>query len=175
MAASAMAGQQMEIMGVRVRPQRRTESVAARNRELFEAQQRARRGPTPEVFFAKHIDNSRIVKADDPERRREMRTFTGVMSVLFLLVMVYVWQHFSAIEIGYHVETQKQQVEQLREENRQLRLSEAQLTEPGRIDRVARQLGLNEPQPGQVVRPEGGSPNAAVLAQANTSAIPAVQ
>ena len=171
MAASAMAGQQMEMMGSRVKTQSRGQSVTARNRELFETQQRARRGPTPEVFFTKHIDNSRIVKADDPERRREMRTFTAVMSVLFVLVMVYVWQHFSAIEIGYHVEAQKIQVEQLREQNRQLRLSEAQLTEPGRIDRVARQLGLNEPQPGQVVRPEGGDANAPVLAQAGSPVV----
>ncbi len=175
MAASAMAGQQMEMMGSRVQPQRRAESLTARNRELFETQRRARRGPTPEVFFAKHIDNSRIVKADDPERRREMRTFTAVMSVLFLLVMVYVWQHFSAIEIGYHVEAQKQQVEQLREQNRQLRLSEAQLTDPNRIDRIAKRLGLYEPQPGQVVRPEGGDPNAAVLAQANTPGMQVAQ
>src|SRR5713226_3611347 len=174
MAATAIAGQQMEMMAGR-RTQSRAVSVAERNRSLFEAQMRARRGPTPEVFFTKHIDNSRIVKADDPERRREMRTFTAVMSVLFVLVMVYVWQHFSAIEIGYHVEAQKQQVEQLREQNRQLRLSEAQLTEPGRIDRMARQLGLDEPMPGQVVRPEGGDPNAAVLAQANTAAVPMVQ
>jgi cell division protein FtsL len=166
MAASAMAGQQMEMMGSRVQPQGRAESLTARNRELFEAQRRARRGPTPEVFFTKHIDNSRIVKADDPERRREMRTFTAVMSVLFLLVMVYVWQHFSAIEIGYHVEAQKQQVEELREQNRQLRLTEAQLTDPGRIDKIAKQLGLDAPQPGQVVRPDGGDPNAPVLAQA---------
>jgi cell division protein FtsL len=175
MAASAMAGQQMEMMGSRVQPQGRAESLTARNRALYETQRRARRGPTPEVFFTKHIDNSRIVKADDPERRREMRTFTAVMSVLFMLVMVYVWQHFSAIEIGYHVEAQKMQVEQLREENRQLRLSEAQLTEPGRIDRVARQLGLNEPQAGQVVRSEGGDPNAAVLAQANAPRMQMVQ
>jgi cell division protein FtsL len=175
MAASAMVGQQMEMMGSRVKAQSRAESLKARNRDLYETQRRARRGPTPEVFFTKHIDNSRIVKADDPERRREMRTFTAVMSVLFVLVMVYVWQHFSAIEIGYHVEAQKIQVEQLREQNRQLRLSEAQLTEPGRIDRVARQLGLNEPQPGQVVRPEGGDPNAAVLAQANTPGMQMVQ
>jgi cell division protein FtsL len=97
------------------------------------------------------------------------------MSVLFVLVMVYVWQHFSAIEIGYHVEAQKIQVEQLREENRKLRLSEAQLTDPGRIDRMAKQLGLYEPQPGQVVRPEGGDPNAAVLAQANTPGMQMVQ
>jgi len=170
MAASAMAGQQLEMLGSRA--QSRAESLTARNRELYETQRRARRGPTPEVFFTKHIDNSRIVKADDPERRREMRTFTGMMSVLFVLVMVYVWQHFSAIEIGYHVEAQKAQVEQLREENRQLRLTEAQLTDPGRIDRIAKQLGLSEPEPGQVVRPEGGGdPNAPVLAQASAPAM----
>jgi len=174
MAASAMAGQQLEMLGSRA--QSRAESLTARNRELYETQRRARRGPTPEVFFTKHIDNSRIVKADDPERRREMRTFTGMMSVLFVLVMVYVWQHFSAIEIGYHVEAQKAQVEQLREENRQLRLTEAQLTDPGRIDRIAKQLGLSEPEPGQVVRPEGGGdPNAPVLAQASAPAMQIAQ
>ena len=128
----------MDLMGTRA--QSRAESLAVRNRELYEAQRRARRGPTPEVFFTKHIDNSRIVKADDPERRREMRQFTVVMSVLFMLVMVYVWQHFSAIEVGYHVEVQKQQVDQMREQNRQLRLAQAQLTDPERIDTMAKQL-----------------------------------
>jgi cell division protein FtsL len=162
-----MAGQQIEMMGARRQTAGRGESLAERNRELFEAQRKARRGPTPEVFFAKHLDNTRLVKADDPERRREMRTFSAVMSVLFVLVMVYVWQHFSAIEIGYHVETQKQQVEQLREENRQLRLTEAQLTDPERIDKIAKQLGLDAPQPGQVIRPDGSDANAPVLAQAS--------
>ena len=160
------------MMGV---AQSRMELLQARNRELFEQQKRARRGPTPEVFFTKHIDNSRIVKADDPERRREMRMFTIVMGILFSLVMVYVWQHFSAIEVGYKIEAQKTQVTQLREQNRELQLSEAQLTDPGRIDKIARQLGLDAPQPGQVVRPEGGDPNAAVLAQANAPAMQMVQ
>ncbi|MDP9039347.1 MAG: cell division protein FtsL [Acidobacteriota bacterium] len=146
---------------------------AARNRELFELQRRARRGPTPEVFFAKHIDNTRLVKADDPERRREMRTFSAVMSVLFALVMVYVWQHLSAIEVGYKIEAQKQQVEQMREQNRQLRLTEAQLTDPARIDEIARQLGMNAPQPGQVIRPDGSTAGGAVLAQAALPAISA--
>jgi len=150
-----------------------TQTVAERNLSLYELQRRARRGPTPEVFFTKHIDNSRIVKADDPERRREMRQFTVVLCCLFLLVMVYVWQHFLAIEVGYQVETQKQQVEQLGEDNRQLRLTEAQLTDPGRIDKIARQLGLDEPQPGQVVRPEASDPNAPSLAQAAAPVLPA--
>ena len=172
MAASVMAGQQIEMMGAAVKPRRRTESVAERNSALLEAQRKARRGPTPEIFFAKHIDNTRLVKADDPERRREMRQFAVVMSMLFVLVMVYVWQHFLAIEIGYRVEAQKQQVEQLREQNRQLRLNEAQLTDPERIDKIARQMGLDAPQPGQVVRPDG-TPADAVVAQANTPAIAA--
>lgn len=149
----------------------RNGSMAERNRGLFELQHKARRGPTPEVFFAKHIDNSRIVKADDPERRREMRTFTAVMGILFVLVMVYVWQHFSAIEVGYQVEAQKVQMEQMREENRQFRLTEAQLTDPGRIDRIAKQLGLDVPQPGQVVRFDGSDPGAPVLAQVNAPAM----
>src|SRR6202012_1352385 len=156
MAASAMAGQQLEMLGSRA--QSRAESLAARNRELFETQRPRRRGPTPEMFFTKHIDNSRIVKADDPERRREMRSFTIVMTLFFALTMVYVWQHFSAIEVGYKVEAQKTQVEQLRETNRQLRLTEAQLSDPGRIDRIARQqLGLDVPLPGQVVRQDGAA------------------
>src|SRR5947209_14053570 len=149
-----------------------TQTRAARNRELFELQRRARRGPTPEVFFAKHIDNTRLVKADDPERRREMRQFAVVMSMLFVLVMVYVWQHFMSIEIGYRVEAQKQQVEQLREENRQLRLNEAQLTDPERIDKIAKQLGLNSPAPGQVVRPDGSvTGSGPVWAEASVPAI----
>src|SRR5580693_1811825 len=76
----------------------RSMSIAQRNRELFEQQRARRRGPTPEMFFAKHIDNTRLVKADDPQRKRDMRIFTVAMTAFFLLTMVYVWQHFHAIK-----------------------------------------------------------------------------
>ncbi len=172
MATQAMPAQTMG----RAAGRKRAESVADRNLGLFAAQQRARRGPTPEVFFTKHLDNSRIVKADDPQRTREMRSFSLVTAVLFLLVMVYVWQHFSSIELGYRVEAQKQQLEVMREQNHQLRLSEAQLTDPGRIDHIARQLGLGAPQPGQIVGAENVSdPNAPALAQVSSPAIPTAQ
>jgi len=151
-----MATMTADLGGMRTRTTKsRAETVAERNRDLLELQRRARRGPTPEIFFTKHLDNSRIMKADDPERKREMRMFSAVMSVLFALVMVYVWQHFSAVELGYQVETQRTQVAQLQETNRQLRLNEAQLTEPARIDKIAKQLGLDAPQPGQVIRTDG--------------------
>ncbi len=172
-ATGAWAGQTAERTHTRRASSGRPASVAVLNRERFEAQRVRRRGPTPEMFFAKHIDNSRIVKADDPERRRDVRQFTLVMSLFFVLTMVYVWQHFSAIEVGYRVEAQKTQVEQLREQNRQLRLSEAQLSDPGRIDTIARQLGLGAPLPGQVVRPDGASETPGqVLAQVQIPHMP---
>jgi len=156
----SMTGQEME----RRHSAWRGIDVPQRNREMFERQRGRRRGPTPEMFFAKHLDNSRLVKHEDMERRREMVSFTLAMALLFALTMVYVWQHFSAIEVGYAVEAQKQTVEQLREENRQMRLQEAELSDPGRIAPLARRLGLVAPDPGQVVRPDGG--DAPVLAQA---------
>ena len=79
--------------------------------------------------------------------------------------MIYGLQHFYAIESSYRVESEKLVLEQLREQNRQLRLSEAELTQPGRIDQMARQLGLSAPQPGQVVHPNA-QPNSGAPALA---------
>jgi cell division protein FtsL len=122
---------------------------------------------TPEFSFSKHFDNSRLVKAPDPARAHQIRRFSQAIMVFFVLTMVYGLQHFNAIEGGYRIESEKQVREQLREENRQLRLSEAQLTQPGRIDRMAREMGLAEPQPGQMVQPNAAPDAAApVLAQA---------
>jgi hypothetical protein len=86
--------------------------------------------------------------------------------------MFYGLQHFSAIEAGYSVEAKKTQVEALREQNRQLRLSEAQLTQPRRIDAMARQMGLVALQPNQVVRVTDrvDTGSAPALAQMNPAA-----
>jgi hypothetical protein len=128
--------------------------VAERNTEVLAQQSARRRGvPTPEFYFARNLDNSRLVKAADPVRVREMRVFAAALTVLFSLIMIYGLQHFSAIESSYSVEAGKQVRNQLREQNRQLRLAEAQLTQPGRIDGMARELGLAQPAPGQVVHP----------------------
>jgi cell division protein FtsL len=151
------------------------QGARARNESLMAAQQRARRGPTPEVFFVKRFDNSRIVKAADPVRVKEMRLFACAMAMLFSLIMLYGWQHLSSIEYGYRIESEKQQLKQLEEQNRQLRLSEAQLGDPARIDVMARQLGLSAPHPGQVVRPDAtADPNAPALAEA-TPVFPAIR
>ena len=131
-----------------------TARVTERNTELLAQQpMRRRRVRTPEFYFTKNFDNSRLVKASDPVRVRQMRSFAAAVTVLFSLIMIYGLQHFYAIESSYHVESEKVVVEQLREQNRQLKLGEAELEQPGRIDTLAHQLGLAAPQPGQVVHP----------------------
>jgi cell division protein FtsL len=116
---------------------------------------------TPEIYFRKTIDNSRLVKVEDPRRAREMKQFAFALCCLFLLVMGYALQHFRAIEYGYKIETLRAQRDGLTEMNRALRLEEASLRDPERIDVMARKLGMQSPQPGQVVRMDADADAAA--------------
>src|ERR1700740_954358 len=117
---------------------------------------------TPEIYFAKTIDNSRLVKVEDPRRAREMRQFSIALCCLFLLVMTYAWQHFKAIEYGYQIESLKMQRDSTVEMNRELHLEDASLRNPERIDLMARKLGRESPQAGQVIgldsSADGGAP-----------------
>lgn len=105
---------------------------------------------TPEIYFSKNLDNSRLVKATDPSRTREICHFMAATACLFLLVMVYAFQHLSSIEYGYKIEALKKQQQEMIETNRALRLEESALRDPERIDVLARQMGLESPQAGQV-------------------------
>jgi hypothetical protein len=107
---------------------------------------------TPEIYFSKAIDNSRLVKVEDPGRNREMKQFGTALGCLFLLVFTYAWQHFRAIEYGYQIESAKRELSNLTEMNRALRLEDASLRDPERIDVMARRMGLVPPEPGQVIR-----------------------
>ena len=123
---------------------------------------------TPEVYFSKSIDNSRLVKVHDPQRSREMKTFAIALSCLCLLVLSYAWQHFKAIEYGYRISELKVQRDNLTEINRALRLEEASLRDPERIDKLAKNMGMLPLQPGQVIRMDTVLPdsNGPVMASA---------
>src|SRR5580658_2336580 len=112
---------------------------------------------TPEIYFAKAIDNSRLVKMEDPGRNREMKQFGTALACLFLLVFTYAWQHFRAIEYGYQIESAKRELNNLTEMNRALRLEDASLRDPERIDVIARRIGLVPPEPGQVIHMDSAS------------------
>ncbi len=131
---------------------------------------------TPEIYFRKTIDNSRLVKVEDPRRAREMRVFGFALCCLFLLVMSYALQHFRAIEYGYKIETLRSQRDGLAEINGALRLEEASLRNPERIDMMARKLGMQSPQPGQVLRMDASTDAAApVMASATPVALVAAR
>ena len=128
-------------------------------------------GITPEFYFQKTIDNSRLVKVTDPQRRREIRIFSAAVAALFMVMMFYAWQHFSSIEYGYRIEAQKAEHERLVEVNRTLTLEAASLRDPGRIDALARKMGLESTQPGQVIRLNPDDVGTPIMAQATTVAV----
>jgi cell division protein FtsL len=105
---------------------------------------------TPEIYFSKRIDNSRVLKMVDPKRRRELSLFAGALSILLMFAMVYVWQHLSSIEYGYKIEQLKSEREAIMETNRALKLEESSLRDLSRIDTLARQMGLQPPAVGQL-------------------------
>jgi hypothetical protein len=115
---------------------------------------------TPEIYFSKAIDNSRLVKVEDPRRNREMKQFGTALACLFLLVFTYAWQHFKAIEYGYQIESAKRELSEKTEMNHALRLEDASLRDPERIDVLARRMGLVPPEPGQVIRMDASSSDA---------------
>lgn len=126
---------------------------------------------TPEVYFSKPIDNSRLVKVEDPTRGREMKQFGFALCCLFLLVMTYAFQHFKAIEYGYKIEALKSQRSALLDTNRDLRLSDAYLRSPARIDLLARQMGLQSPQAGQVIRMDSVVPDSSTPVMAGMAPV----
>src|ERR1700692_3373042 len=135
-------------------------AAAAMNSPIPAARQNSFFTGTPEIYFAKAIDNSRLVKVEDPGRNREMKQFGTALACLFLLVFTYAWQHFRSIEYGYQIESSKRELNNLTEMNRALRLEDASLRAPERIDVMARRMGLVPPEPGQVIRMDSSSTEA---------------
>ena len=44
-------------------------------------------GGDPEIYFSRPIDNSRLVKVENPQKSRQMRQFGVDLACLFVLVM----------------------------------------------------------------------------------------
>ena len=121
----------------------------------------------PEIYFNKTIDNTRLVLVADPRRRRELALFTFALTMLTLFTFMYLWQHFSSIEYGYKIEALRSQRDQLTDVNKTLRLEEASLKDPERIDAIARSMGMQMPATGQVQHMEqGGEVGGPVMAKA---------
>jgi len=113
----------------------------------------AGRASFPEFYFVKSIDNSRLLREVDVEKRRECFGLLGLAILVFLFGLLFAWQHFRSVRIGYEIEQLKSERASLDEWNHQLRLEQASLTDPQRIDTLAREhLGLAPPSAEQVIQ-----------------------
>ena len=127
------------------RPRRRPRSQPATGRACV-----------TDFYFVKHIDNSRLCREVDREKRRECFCLLGLGVLVFLFGLVIAWQHFQCVWYGYQIEESKAQRAAMEEWNHQLRVEQASLADPQRIDTLARKkLGLAPPDPQQVIRMDG--------------------
>jgi cell division protein FtsL len=113
----------------------------------------AGRAPYPEIYFVKHIDNSRLQREVDHEERRECFGLLVLGTLAFLFIMLFAWQHFECVRYGYLIQQLKQEQAEKVERNHALKVQFASLSDPQRIDTLARsELGLAPPKPSQVVQ-----------------------
>ncbi len=114
------------------------------------------RANLPDFYTVKRIDNSRLRREVNPQQRREFLVLLGLSAVIFFFVFLFSWQHFQCVRYGYQIEQLKLQRADLEEWNDRLRVEEASLADPQRIDALARQSGLASPSPQQIIRVGSG-------------------
>lgn len=115
-------------------------------------------GSPVQVYWVKHIDNSRLVRQRHPGSVRETALLVAGAMVCLTVVLLCAWQDFAYVHAGYRLEKLREHHAQVLEWNRTLRLEQAALLDPMRIDAVARnRLGLEAPPAGQLL-PLGAQP-----------------
>jgi cell division protein FtsL len=120
----------------------------------------AGRASFPEIYFTKHIDNSRLVREVGVEKWREYFNLLVLGILVFLFGLLFSWQHLKCVQDGYEIEGLKAEHVKLQEWNHQLRLSQAKLADPQRIGILAGNLGMVPPNPKQVIQWSGaGAPS----------------
>jgi hypothetical protein len=105
---------------------------------------------TTEFYTAKRIDNTRIVRHVEPAKLRDLYRTLALGGILAAFCMLYIYQHFRCIDLSFQLEGVKAQQADAAALNSALRLEIAGLSDPKRIDVIARKLGLTETLPNQV-------------------------
>src|SRR5438552_7244599 len=104
-----------------------------------------------EVHFEKRIINNNVIRETDTKGHRDYIVVTALAAMFLFGLFAYGWQHYQWIQYGYRIEEAQKKAERLAEIGRQLRLERASLSNPQRIDSIARkQLGMVVPAPGQL-------------------------
>lgn len=107
--------------------------------------------PMREFRTVKRIDNSRLVRHVEPARQKSLYKTAGLGALVAVFFLFYIYQHFRCIDLSFTLEDLKIQQAKAAALNSELKLEIANLSDPMRIDMIARkQLGLTQPLPMQV-------------------------
>jgi hypothetical protein len=109
-----------------------------------------------DIFFhVKRIDNSRVVRAADPQARQACWKMIGsVFAAAVLLVAVLLPGAYSLLA-GFQIQALRQEAHKLANEQASLELQEAQLLSPARMQELARTQQFVDPPPQKVVYLDG--------------------
>lgn len=103
-------------------------------------------------FLTKRVLNRHLVRQVDRRRSRELTLAVLTGLALAGAMLLYGYQHFEFIRIGYELEELRMEKESLLKVHRQLALERATLAAPERIESIAkRRLEMAPPVSGQVL------------------------
>lgn len=116
-------------------------------------------------FYVKRLDNSRVVRAANPEARQACWKMIGsVVAAAVLLIAVLLPGAYSLLA-GFQVQALRQDAHRLANESAALELQEAELLSPSRMQELARIQQFVDPPPQKVVYLDG-QPDAQVAQNA---------
>jgi cell division protein FtsL len=121
---------------------------------------RKSRADKTEFHTVKRLDNTRLIRHVEPAKLRSLYRTLGLGSIIAAFFLLYIYQHFKCIDLSFQLEAARTSRAEAAAQNSSLKLEIASLSNPKRIDVIARrQLGLTETLPSQVreYQPTAGS------------------
>ncbi|MCU1338011.1 MAG: hypothetical protein JWO19_3592 [Bryobacterales bacterium] len=106
-------------------------------------------------FYVKRIDNSRVVRAADPQARQVCWKLIGSVVAAAVLLIAVLLPGAYGLLAGYQIQTLRQDARRLANERASLELQEAQLLSPARMEELARMQQFVDPAPQKVVYLDG--------------------
>lgn len=102
-------------------------------------------------FFAKRIDNSRVVRQADPKAGGVCWKMIGSVGVAAMLLIVVLLPSAYGLLAGYQLQSLKDEARRLANQEAALEMQEAQLLSPARMEELARMQQFIDPEPQKVV------------------------
>jgi hypothetical protein len=139
-------------------PTRRKEDIQEDRRVRVDDPYFLRPLPGEDIFFyAKLIDNARVVRQADPRARGACWSAAGVMCLLAALLVFSLFPRVANVLAGYKVEALRQEQQRLIDERQVLEVDEAKLLRLDRLEELAQHQNLAPPKPGQIfdLEPKG--------------------